>query len=80
MLTTILPEAAKNGLKRIALIQPLENDFLVQDYLDAIEANISKFGIRYKSFRSEQETTEWIQHENERYASLQSHDRSVDRV
>ncbi len=80
MLTTILPEAAKNGLKRIALIQPLENDFLVQDYLDAIEVNISKFGIRYKSFRSEQETTEWIQHENERYASLQSHDRSVDRV
>lgn len=80
MMTTILPEAAKNGLKRIATIQPLENDFIVQDYLDAIEANISKFGIRYRSFVTEQETIEWIQDENERPASLQDHDRSVDRI
>jgi anti-sigma regulatory factor (Ser/Thr protein kinase) len=80
MLTTILPEAARSGLKRIASIQPLENDFLTQDYLDAIEANISKFGIRYKSFRSEVETIEWIQDENLRPASVQDHDRSIDRV
>jgi signal transduction histidine kinase len=80
MLTTILPEAARNGLRRIAFIQPLENDFLTQDYVDAIEANISKFGIRYKSFRSEVESIEWIQNENLRPASLQDHDRSIDRV
>lgn len=80
MLTTILPEAVKNGLKRIAAIQPRENDFLTQDYLDAIEANISKFGIRYKSFHSEGETIEWIHDENVRPASLHDHDRSVDRV
>ena len=80
MLTTILPEAAKNGLKRIAAIQPFESDLTTQDYLDAIEANISKFGIRYKSFRSEQETIEWIHGENVKPASLHNHDRSIDRV
>ena len=80
MLNTILPAAAKNGLKRIASIQPLKNDFFVKDYLDAIEVNILKFGIRYKSFRTEQETIEWIQNENERPASLQDHDRSVNKV
>jgi signal transduction histidine kinase len=80
MLTTILPEAAKNGLKRIASIQPIDYDYYVQDYLDAIEVNINKFGIRYKSFRSPQEIAEWIQNENERATSLQDHDRSVDRI
>jgi signal transduction histidine kinase len=70
MLTTILPEAAKNGLKRIASIEPIQSDFLIQDYLDAIATNISKFGIRYKSFRSQEETMEWIQSENETPASL----------
>lgn len=80
MLTTILPEAAKNGLKRIAAIQPDESDITTQDYLDAIEVNISKFGIRYKSFRSEEETIEWIHGENVKPASLHDHDRSIDRV
>lgn len=80
MLTKILPEAAKNGLKRIASIQPVENDFITQGYLDTIEANISKFGIRYKSFRSEEETIAWIHDENVRPASLQDHDRSIDRI
>ena len=80
MLTTILPEAAKNGLKRIVSIQPLEKDLEVQDYLNAIELNILKFGIRYKSFRTKQETIEWIQKENEGTSSIRNHDRSVDRV
>jgi signal transduction histidine kinase len=66
MFNTILPEAAKNGLRRIASVQGNENDVKVQAYLDAIESNISKFGIRYKSFRTHQETIEWIQKENER--------------
>jgi hypothetical protein len=80
MLTTILPEAAKNGLKRIATIQPIDNDFITQDYLDTIEINISKFEIRYKSFISEEETIAWIHDENVRPASLLDHDRSIDRV
>lgn len=80
MLTTILPEAAKNGLKRIATIHAKESDFITRHYLDAIEANISKFGIRYKSFRSEEETIEWIHDENVRPASLHDHDRSIDRI
>ena len=80
MLTTILPEAAKNGLKRIASIQPIESNFITQDYLDAIEANISKFEIRYKSFISEEETMAWIHDENVRRVSLHDHDRSIDRV
>jgi signal transduction histidine kinase len=80
MLATILPEAAKNGLKRIVSIQPLEKDLDVQDYLDVIELNILKFGIRYKSFRTKEETIEWIQKENEGTTSIHNHDRSVDRV
>jgi hypothetical protein len=66
MFNTILPAAAKNGLKRIASIQNNARDIKVQAYLDAIELNISKFGIRYKSFRTHQETIEWIHEENER--------------
>ena len=80
MLTTILPEAARNGLKRIASIQPSDYDLGVQEYLNAIEMNISKFGIRYKSFGNLQDTVGWIQEENEKPTSFQNHDRSVDRI
>jgi len=64
MLTTILPAAAKNGLKRIATIEPLHNGSHAEEYLSAIELNISKFGILYKSFRNHRETLEWIQEES----------------
>jgi len=74
MLNTILPEAAKNGLKRIASVQSANNDTLVKEYLDAIELNISKFGIRYRSFQTQQETIQWIQEENEKMISLNNHD------
>jgi signal transduction histidine kinase len=63
MLTTILPEAARNGLKRIATIEPLHDDVHAEEYLAAIQLNISKFGILYKSFRNHHETLEWIQEE-----------------
>jgi signal transduction histidine kinase len=80
MLTTILPEAAKNGLKRIASIQPNIYDPKVKAYLDAIETNISKLGIRYKSFRNSHETIAWIQEENEKATTFRKHDRPVDRI
>jgi len=80
MFNTILPEAAKNGLRRIASIQPTIEDYKVKAYLDAIEMNISKFGIHYKSFRSVHETLEWIQEENEKATPINKHDRSVDRI
>jgi len=80
MFNTILPEAAKNGLKRIASIRPGVGDYKVKAYLDAIEANIRKFGIHYKCFRSVQETFEWIQEENEKATPLNNHDRAVDRI
>jgi hypothetical protein len=64
MLTTILPAAAKNGLKRIATIEPLQKGSPAEEYLSAIELNISKFGIHYKSFRTHRETLQWIQEEN----------------
>ncbi|HEY5822963.1 MAG TPA: HAMP domain-containing sensor histidine kinase, partial [Cyclobacteriaceae bacterium] len=63
MLTTILPEAARNGLKRIATIEPLRDDVHAEEYLSAIQLNISKFGILYKSFRNHNDTLEWIQEE-----------------
>jgi signal transduction histidine kinase len=80
MFKTILPEAAKNGLRRIASIQPDIEDNKVKAYLDAIEMNISKFGIHYKSFRSVEETMEWIQEENEKATPANKHGRSIDRI
>jgi signal transduction histidine kinase len=80
MLTTILPEAARSGLKRIASIQPNIYDPKVKAYLDAIESNISKLGIRYKSFKNSHETIAWIQDENEKTTTLRKHDRPVDRI
>lgn len=80
MLTTILPEAAKNGLKRIVSIQPLEKDLETREYLEAVELNIAKFGIRYKSFGTLPETMEWLQRENEGTTLLHDDDRSVNRV
>ena len=70
MFTTILPEAAKNGLKRIATIQPLASELKVQEYLSDIEMNISKFGILYKSFRNHRETLAWIQGESAKTTSF----------
>ena len=62
--------AAKNGLKRIATIEPLHDARLAEEYLSAIELNISKFGILYKSFRNHRETLEWIREESEKATSF----------
>ncbi|HZB11663.1 MAG TPA: HAMP domain-containing sensor histidine kinase [Chryseolinea sp.] len=70
MFTTILPEAAKNGLKRIASIQPIGDNSQTEEYLAALALNISKFGILFKTFRSHEETLEWIQDESEKATSF----------
>jgi hypothetical protein len=70
MFQTILPDAAKNGLKRIATIQPYYDNSQVQDYTQDIQLNISKFGILYRSFRTHKETIEWIQEETEKATTL----------
>ena len=71
MFNTILPDAAKNGLKRIATIEPYHNNHNhVRDYVNDIELNIGKFGILYKSFRTHKETIEWIMEETEKATSL----------
>jgi signal transduction histidine kinase len=80
MLHSILPEAAKNGLKRIAAVQPRVKDDKVKAYLDAIEMNIRKFDIHFKCFTSVPETLEWIQAENKKATTVQKHGRSVDRI
>ena len=70
MFQTILPDAAKNGLKRIATIQPFYDDNQALDYVNDIQVNIGKFGILYKSFRTQKETLEWLQEEAEKATSL----------
>jgi hypothetical protein len=79
MFNTIVPAAAKNGLKRITSIQSNAGDAKVAAYLAAIETNLSKFGIRYRAFSTPAESTEWIQLENER-SNILLHDRPVDTV
>lgn len=79
MFNTIMPAAAKNGLKRIAVVRSGYDDVKAINYLGAIESNICKFGIRYKTFETSAEAIEWIQLENER-PNIFVHDRPVDRV
>ncbi|HEX6227556.1 MAG TPA: ATP-binding protein [Chryseolinea sp.] len=70
MFTTILPEAAKNGLKRIASVHPFHEDTHSEEYLAGLALNISKFGILYKSFSTHQESLEWIQRESKKATSF----------
>lgn len=79
MLNTILPTAAQNGLKRIAIIRPDARDAKVAEYLEAIESNIRKFGIYFKAFSTAAESIEWLTLEIERSNTL-VHDRTIDRV
>ncbi len=70
MFHTILPEASRNGLRRIAGVRQDVSDPIVQEYLKGINQSLVKLGARQEFFSSMREAMDWIQQENE-IATLQ---------
>jgi signal transduction histidine kinase len=65
MFHTILPDATKNGMRRIAAVRPDVADPGVQEYLKGINETLVKLGARQEFFLTMKEAMDWIQHENE---------------
>lgn len=68
LFTTIIPEASRNGLKRIAFINK-NPDTSESPYVHEIQALLLKLGMQYKSFPTFEKAFDWILEEN-RKASL----------
>ena len=61
MLQTILPQATRFGLRRIAAIQPETSDPKLKEYFQAIKATLHKLGIEQQFFTNADEAFAWIQ-------------------
>lgn len=68
MFDTILSEAARNGLKRIAAIKPDAGNTKGNEYLEGIQNAIAKLGIDQAYFKNFEEAFNWIMEENEKAA------------
>ena len=68
MFTTILPEALKNGLQRIACVKLDTNDIAVENYLKALTTTISNLGIPALFFANFEQASNWLMEENEKVA------------
>lgn len=64
----IMPEAARNGLSRIAAIRPDATDQLTQEYLVGINQTLSQLGVWQEYFPSMESAVAWVQLENEKAA------------
>jgi signal transduction histidine kinase len=71
MFTEILPEAARNGLTRMAGVNPDATDPLILSYMKGIHEHLLNLGVLQKFFVSMKEAVDWIQEENEK-ASLKT--------
>jgi signal transduction histidine kinase len=66
MFTTILPEAARNGLKRIAGVRSDAYEPAVIEYVKGIQATIASLNLKHSFFPSFEEAANWIMEENEK--------------
>jgi len=66
MFSEIMPEAARNGLKRIAIIWPDSTTPHAWEYIKNIADALSTLGIWQITFSSMEEGMDWIQEENEK--------------
>jgi signal transduction histidine kinase len=71
MFKTILPQAARNGLKRIAGVRPDANDEKILGYLNGIKATIATLDIEQAYFLDMAAATDWVMEGNEKGASSQ---------
>jgi signal transduction histidine kinase len=68
MFSHIMPEAARNGLSRIAAIRPDASDQLTREYLAGINQTLSQLGVWQEYFLSMEKAIDWVQRENEKAA------------
>ena len=61
MFQEIMPDATRNGMKRIAAIRPDKNETIVQEYLRGINDTLIKLGARQEFFLSMEEAYNWIE-------------------
>lgn len=71
--TDILPEAARNGLRRIAAIRPDRDEPLVKEYIDGIHDTLAKLGARQETFLTTEDAVSWIEEENIKAALTTPH-------
>ena len=70
----ILPEASRNGLRRIAAIRPDHDDPRVKEYLRGINDTLVRLGAHMATFLTTEEAVNWIEEENIKAALNTSHD------
>jgi len=68
MFNTILTEAARSGLRRIAAIRPDAGNIKGNEYLEGIKNAIARLGIDQAYFKNFEEAFNWIMEENEKAA------------
>lgn len=70
MFESIIPEAIRFGLRKIATIKPdVEND-LVRQYVEGINASLNKQGAHYQMFDTMDKATDWMRKENSDEVSM----------
>ncbi|AYB34453.1 sensor histidine kinase [Chryseolinea soli] len=62
----IIPEASRNGLRRIAFIRPDAHDERVISYLQNIQSEVKQLNISFRPFPSMEEAFDWMMQENEK--------------
>jgi hypothetical protein len=65
MFSEILPSAARNGLKRIALIKSHASSEQIAKYVEGIRGVIDKLSLEQRFFNNFQQGLEWVQEANE---------------
>lgn len=66
MFETVLPEAARNGLVRIALVQPDASDTRIATYIQLLGQQLASLGMTIYWSTSPEAAMDWIQEENEK--------------
>jgi len=74
----ILPEAARNGLRRIAVIKPDQDEPPVTEYILGIHDTLARLGARQETFLNMENAVNWIEEENIKAALTTSHDARLD--
>lgn len=68
MMASVMPQAVKNGLKRIATVLDQSSAPKVIQYSAALKEQLALLGAEYRSFVSREEAYEWLLAENEKTA------------
>jgi len=66
MFSEIMPEAARNGLTRIAAVRPDAADPKILEYLKGINESLVRLGVWQRFFLTMQEAVDWMENENEK--------------